>query len=107
MPDVETLRTADAQYSEDETDARVHEAEPDLNAASDAENEQEAQEEPKGACAPNTPPSKTKSTKSDLSQSKARAKKENPSKDAVSRDGGAAESQSAERRPSQANVPVS
>lgn len=111
---VETLRTAEPLYSEDETDAERREAEQNLSAESDSENQQETKEEPTaagaGSVAANTAQSETKPTESDSSQPKTKPLKVNkkPSKDnndELSRDSAA--SQPAGRQPSQTNVQVS
>ncbi|XP_070688156.1 chloride channel CLIC-like protein 1 [Pempheris klunzingeri] len=109
---VETLRTAEPPYSEDETDAEQHEAEQNLSAESDSENQQETREKPTGAraggVAAKTAQSKTKPTETDSSQSKTKPKgKEKPSKDdkdKLSRDGAAPKSQPAAQGPLDADV---
>ncbi|XP_069550843.1 chloride channel CLIC-like protein 1 isoform X2 [Brachyistius frenatus] len=111
---VETLRSAGPQYSEDETDAQrldgSPEAEQNLSAESDAENEQETQEELEGARASsavvNTAQLKTKPSDSNLSQSKNKTLKgnENLPQDEPIKDGAAPGSEPAEKQPSQPKV---
>lgn len=103
---VETLRTAEPPHSEDETDAERREAEQNLSAESDTENQQEMQEELEGAngrsVAANTTQSKTKPTELKSSPSKTKPLKVNEkfSADKLSSD----TSQPAGRRPSQTEV---
>ncbi|KAM9357700.1 chloride channel CLIC-like protein 1 [Symphorus nematophorus] len=107
---VETLRTAEPRYSEDETDARSREQEQNLSAESDSENQQETQEERVGAgansVAANTAESKTKPTESDScpSETEPLKKNENPPKGELSRDNAASKPEAEERRPSQTDV---
>lgn len=104
---VETLRTAEPPYSEDETDAEPQEAEQNLSIESDTENQQETQEELEGASArtvaANTTPTKTKPTESDSSPSKAKPVKVNEklSQDKLSIDSAAPTSR---RQPSKIKV---
>lgn len=107
---VETLRSAEPPFSEDETDAQQGEAEQNLSAESDSEDQQQTQEELAGASASgvaaNTAQSKTKSTKSGSLQAETKPLKENKNLSKVehSRDGGASKSQPAERQPSQTDI---
>lgn len=104
---VETLHTAERPYTEDEMDAQHN-----LSAESDSENQQEMQEELAGASASsvcaNWAQSKTKPTESVSCQSETKPQKvnENLPKDEPSRDSGASKSP-AEGRPSQTDVQVS
>ncbi|XP_076583319.1 chloride channel CLIC-like protein 1 isoform X1 [Chaetodon auriga] len=104
---VETLRTAESLYSEDEMDARLREAEQNHSSVSDSENQQEAQEESQGASANSVAAdsiqSETKPAESDSSQSdgKALKEKENLPKDELSKGRGESKSQPVERWPSQ------
>lgn len=83
---VETLRTADPRYSEDETDAERREegleAEQNLSAASDSENQSDGLEELEGATAArvedDTAQTKTSPSKSEPSKSKKKTLKETP-----------------------------
>uniref|UniRef100_A0A1A7YTY2 Chloride channel CLIC-like protein 1 n=1 Tax=Iconisemion striatum TaxID=60296 RepID=A0A1A7YTY2_9TELE len=100
---VETLRSADRHYSEDETDAHRLEggpaAEENPPLESDSENQQEIQEEVQreGAAAKATHP-ETKPAETGLSQMKNKPpKKENEPPDEPSRDAAAARRPSAER----------
>ncbi|XP_044055977.1 chloride channel CLIC-like protein 1 isoform X2 [Siniperca chuatsi] len=102
--DVVTVRTAEAPYSEDETDAVLREAEQNLSAESDSEN----QEELAGASASSVAANKSKTTpaESDSSQSKTKPLKvkKNLSKDELTGDDAASRAQPAARRPSQTDV---
>lgn len=108
--EVETLHTAESLYSEDETDAQLHEAEQNHSSVSGSENQQEAQKEPRGASADsvatNTAQSETKPTESDSPQSDTKTLKENENlpKDELSKDVGALKPQPIERRPSQTDI---
>nr|XP_015826080.2 chloride channel CLIC-like protein 1 isoform X1 [Nothobranchius furzeri] len=103
LASVETLRSADQHYSEDETDAHRLEGGPAVeenpSVESDSGNQQEVQEEvqSEGAAAEATHP-KTKQVGAGSSQTKNKPpKKVNEAPDEPSRDGAAAEPQSAER----------
>uniref|UniRef100_A0A1A8MGV5 Chloride channel CLIC-like protein 1 n=2 Tax=Nothobranchius pienaari TaxID=704102 RepID=A0A1A8MGV5_9TELE len=103
LASVETLRSADRHYSEDETDAHRLEGGPAVeenpSVESDSGNQQEVQEEvqSEGAAAEATHP-KTKQVGAGSSQTKNKPpKKNNEAPDEPSRDGAAAGPQSAER----------
>ena len=98
---VETLHTAEAPYSADETDAQQFEAEQNLSAES-------AEANASGVDA-NTAQSQTKPTESDPSQpeTKLPKEKETLSKDELSRDCAEHQSQPAERQPLKTDVQVS
>uniref|UniRef100_A0A1A8IKL9 Chloride channel CLIC-like protein 1 n=1 Tax=Nothobranchius kuhntae TaxID=321403 RepID=A0A1A8IKL9_NOTKU len=103
LASVETLRSADRHYSEDETDAHRLEGGPAVeenpSVESDSGNQQEVQEEvqSEGAAAEATHP-KTKQVGAGSSQTKNKPpKKVNEAPDEPSRDGAAAGPQSAER----------
>ncbi|XP_034737820.1 chloride channel CLIC-like protein 1 [Etheostoma cragini] len=107
---VETLRTAEPPYSEDETDAMRREAEQNSSAESDSETLQETQEDEEGesaSVAANSTQTKTKPTESDSSPSKTKPQtgKEKLSQDKTrSRDSAAPKPQPAGRWPSQTDV---
>ncbi|KAM4549209.1 chloride channel CLIC-like protein 1 isoform 2-T2 [Odontesthes bonariensis] len=115
---VETLRTVNHQYSEDEMDAERHEESPEAMenppADSESENQQETEEEVDGASALGATANTTQSAKrneSDSSQSKNKPSKRKekppqiePSGDGAA-DGAAAGSQPAEGQPPQTDVP--
>ncbi|KAM7409487.1 hypothetical protein PAMA_001122 [Pampus argenteus] len=94
---VETLRTADPSYSEDEIDAERREESTDSEQSSDpqiesdSENQQDAQEQRAGAKVAN------KEAKADKSESKTKRRDSSE----ASRNGAAARSQPAETRPAQ------
>lgn len=114
---VQTLRAADPQYSEDDTDSQRHQESPELqgntSAESDAENQQETQENVDAASASgdNTAQPKTKNTKPVSSQSKNKTKdvqrKEDLPRDKPCRDGAAARCQPAEDQTSHTDDQVS
>ncbi|XP_073332483.1 chloride channel CLIC-like protein 1 [Pagrus major] len=95
---VETLHTAEAPYSGDETDARQREAEQNLSA--------ESAEASASSVDANSAQSQTKPPASDSSPSETKPpkEKENLSKDELSRDCAESKSQPAERQPSQTDV---
>lgn len=121
---VETLRTANPSYSEDETDGERREGSPeseqmeqslsaiesDPQTESDSENQQDTQEELAGASAgsvahreakANKAQSKRKDTDSSQAKTKPLKEKKNVSQDEPSRISAAARSQPAGRRPAQ------
>nr|XP_033477596.1 chloride channel CLIC-like protein 1 isoform X1 [Epinephelus lanceolatus] len=108
---VETLRNAEPNYSENETDAAPpHEEEQNLSAESDSENQQETQDEVEGASAGSVPANatqtETKPTESEVSPSKTKPPKVNKKlfKGELSRDDTAPRSLPAEGRPSLTEV---
>lgn len=105
---VETLRTAESPFSEDEMDNQQRETEQNLSAESDTENQQQTQEEPAGEsasrAAANTTKPKPAGSDSSESMPKSLEVKENFSKDGLSRDGAESKPQPAERRPPQTDT---
>ena len=113
---VETLRTVNQLYSEDETDAERLEESPEAMenppADSESENQQETEKEVDAANSLGTTANTTQSAEhkeSDSSQSKNKPskQKEKPPQIEPSGDGAAAGSQPAEGQPPQTDVPVS
>ncbi|XP_026160335.1 chloride channel CLIC-like protein 1 isoform X1 [Mastacembelus armatus] len=102
---VETLRTADPAYSEDEVDTARHEVEQNL---SNSENKQETQEElaevQASSVATNTDQTKAKPTELDSNQSKDKPLNEKHSEDQPSEDSVAPRSQPERTRHSQTDV---
>lgn len=105
---VETLRTTESPFSEDEMDNLQREAEQTLSAESETENQQQTQEEPAGAqhVAANTARSKPKPAgpASSESESESLEVTENFSKDGLGRNCAESEPQPAEGRTPQTDA---
>ncbi|XP_070764507.1 chloride channel CLIC-like protein 1 [Enoplosus armatus] len=103
---VVTVRTCKPSYSEEETDAGLHEAEQNLSAESDLENQEELAGASASSVAADTAQSKTKPIESHSSPSKTKPLKvkEQLCKDEFGRDRAVSRSPPAERRPSKTDV---